>query len=78
MEDLALIRSLLTKEEPIADPEQEQEDEVDYEVEEPRDEASQSMYCGISMQMGTMMKKIVQKKFTLMKYTHEVKGHLRM
>jgi len=41
MEDLALIRSLLTKEEAIADLEQEQEDEEDYEVEEPRDEAYQ-------------------------------------
>jgi len=60
MEDLALIGSLLTKEEPIADLEQEKKDEEDYEVEKPSDEVLKSMYCGISLQMGTMtMKRVV-------------------
>ena len=41
MEELALIRSLLTKEEPIVELEPKQEDEEEYQVEEPLDEESQ-------------------------------------
>lgn len=41
MEELALIKPLLSKEEPILELEPEQEDEEEYQVEKPLDEASQ-------------------------------------
>ena len=49
MEELALIGSLLNKEEPIVEQEPEQENEEEYQVEEPMEKNLRSIYCGISI-----------------------------
>jgi len=71
IEELGLIGLLLTKEEPIVELEPKHEDEEEYQVEEPWTRNPKE-------QMRTMTtKEILSQKSTLMKSTHEVKGHLR-